>query len=165
MKYSKNVEAEKIVGKRNIPKNAMIFDFPCELDYHCPICKYENETNGEFDTRLEWSEYNGFIYCRVCNKDFPSCLCTPNIDKAIKIYLDCQEESYAKGYKKGREEPHNDLRHWCCACKYDIDTFEREKYEAWDKGYKEGIKDEIECVETSGEHLDLQKKLKIKKKK
>ena len=26
--------------------------------------------------------------------------------------------------------------------------------------YKRGVSDEIECVETSGEHFDLQKKLK-----
>lgn len=34
--------------------------------------------------------------------------------------------------------------------------------EAYDKGYKEGVKDEIECVEVSGEHLDLQRKIKSK---
>lgn len=32
---------------------------------------------------------------------------------------------------------------------------EEEKFES----YKKGINDEIKCVETSGEHLDLQKKL------
>lgn len=31
--------------------------------------------------------------------------------------------------------------------------------EAFMNGYKKGVKDEIECVETSGEHLGLQKKL------
>ena len=31
--------------------------------------------------------------------------------------------------------------------------------EAYFEGYKKGVKDEIVCVETSGEHLDLQKKL------
>ena len=30
------------------------------------------------------------------------------------------------------------------------------------EGYKKGVEDEIKCVETSGEHLDLQKKLKSK---
>ena len=28
------------------------------------------------------------------------------------------------------------------------------------EAYKKGVEDEIECVETSGEHLDLQAKLK-----
>lgn len=31
--------------------------------------------------------------------------------------------------------------------------------DAYDEGYHNGVDDEIECVEASGEHLDLQKKL------
>lgn len=92
-KYSINKRAEKIVGKRHIPDNAIIFDEPCELDYHCPVCKYKNIVKGRFDERLRWSEYNGFIWCSVCNKDYPSALCQPNIDEAIKIYLDCVRDA------------------------------------------------------------------------
>lgn len=92
-KTSKNKRAEKLVGLRKLPPNSIIFDQPCELDYHCPVCRYKNLNNGNFDERLEWSEYNGFIWCSVCNKDYPSCLCQPDIDKAIDIYLDCIEES------------------------------------------------------------------------
>lgn len=94
-KYSKNDYAEKVVGKRNLPPNAHIFDFPCELGYHCPVCKYENPKD-DYDERLDWSEYEGFIWCSVCNKDYPSCLCMPDIDKAIKIYLDCISQSKSK---------------------------------------------------------------------
>jgi len=90
-KYSKNKLAEKIVGKRKVIPNAVIFDEPCELGYHCPVCKYKNIIKGEYE--LSWSEYNGFIYCYVCNKDFPSALCQPNIDKAIEIYLTCVLEA------------------------------------------------------------------------
>jgi hypothetical protein len=87
--YSKNELAEKIVGKRET--QGIAFDFPCELDYHCPVCEYQNESDGNYDERLEWSEYNGFIWCSVCNKDYPSVLCVPkeNIDKAIEVYLTC----------------------------------------------------------------------------
>lgn len=92
-KYSTNELAEKIVGKRIIPPNTLIFDQPCELDYHCPVCKYENVVKGEFDQRLEWSEYNGFIWCSVCNIDFPSALCQPDIKKAINTYLACVHEA------------------------------------------------------------------------
>lgn len=87
--YSTNERAEKIVGKRDIPENTMVFDYPQELDYHCPVCKYDNVVDWEFDGRLDWSEYNGFIYCHTCDKDYPSCLCQPDIDKAIDTYLDC----------------------------------------------------------------------------
>jgi len=86
IKYSTNELAEKIVGKR--PEvNGIMFDQPCELGYHCPKCKYKHTTKGEFDCRLHWSEYNGFLWCSVCNKDYPSALCQPDIDKAIETYL------------------------------------------------------------------------------
>jgi hypothetical protein len=37
--------------------------------------------------------------------------------------------------------------------------FESELKESYYSGYKKGVKDEIKCVETSGEHLGLQKTL------
>ena len=86
---SKNERAEKIVGLR--PTGVQPIDFPCELGYHCPVCKYELIVGGNYDERLYWSEYNGFIYCYTCNKDYPSALCMPDINRAIEIYLDCVE--------------------------------------------------------------------------
>ena len=96
--YSKNERAEKIVGLRDVKGGMVIIDFPCELEYRCPVCKNEacNEELGIYDERLEWSEYNGFLWCSVCNKDFPSALCQPDIDKAIKIYLNCIEDANEK---------------------------------------------------------------------
>ena len=85
-KLSTNDFAKKIVGIREHP-NGVIFDQPFELGYHCPVCKYEQTNGGNFDERLHWSEYNSFIWCSVCNKDFPSALCQPDIDKAIETYL------------------------------------------------------------------------------
>jgi hypothetical protein len=82
MKYSTNEEAEKLVGKRET--SGLAIDQPCELDYFCPCNKYH---------RMEWSEYNGFVWCENCNKDFPSCLCTKDIDKAIDVYLSCIREA------------------------------------------------------------------------
>ncbi len=90
---SKNERAEKLVGLRHAPPNVIVLDWPCELGYHCPVCKYENIVDGNFDERLHWSEYNGFCWCEVCNKDYPSALCQPDIDKAIKTYLDCIEDA------------------------------------------------------------------------
>lgn len=86
--YSTNEMAEKIVGKR-IPVKGVILFSPAEEGYHCPVCKYKRVVKGEFDERLHWSEYNGFIWCRKCDKDFPSALCHPDIDKAITTYLMC----------------------------------------------------------------------------
>jgi len=94
--FCENKRAEKLMGKRNLPDNAVPFDQPCELGYHCPVCKYSeiNNQNREWDERLQWSEYNGFIWCFVCNKDYPSCLCY-NIQSKIpdyiyKAYPDCK---------------------------------------------------------------------------
>lgn len=92
MGNSINKDAEEIVGKRK-PVIGIIISEPCELDYHCPVCKYENVSKGEFDQRLHFSEYNGFLWCSVCNKDYPSALCQPDIDKAIDTYLICVKEA------------------------------------------------------------------------
>lgn len=86
VEYSKNARAEKIMGFR--PTDAQPIDFPVELGYKCPVCDYVPEVNGEYDERLSWSEYNGFIWCSVCNKDYPSALCCTDIDKAIDVFLD-----------------------------------------------------------------------------
>jgi len=87
--YSKNEQAEQLVGLR--PTGGRPIDQPCELDYHCPACEYENIINGNFDERLEWSEYNGFLWCSECNVDYPSALCVPHDqpERAIKVYLAC----------------------------------------------------------------------------
>ena len=89
MKYSTNKLAEKIVGKRIISNETIIFDAPFELGYHCPKCKYIPVIDGEYDERLDWSEYNGFIWCRTCNIDYPSVMCEPDLNKAVETYLKC----------------------------------------------------------------------------
>lgn len=92
MKTSVNKLAERIVGKRKVEPNTIIFDQPCEVGYHCPVCK-EVHPEGDYDERLQWSEYNGFVWCSVCNEDYPSALCQPDIDRAIKTYLQCVLEA------------------------------------------------------------------------
>jgi len=95
MATSKNQRAEKIVWFRKIVPNAIIIDEPAELWYVCPVCKNKAiipTMNWQwFDERLTRSEYNGFLWCSVCDKDYPACLCMPDIDRAIEIYLDIIE--------------------------------------------------------------------------
>ena len=94
--YSKNDRAEKLLGKRRT--GVQPFDQPFELGYHCPICQYKLIDDGNFDERLEWSEYNGMIWCCKCDLDIPSFLCFENlhikqtIQKATEIFLDIIEE-------------------------------------------------------------------------
>ena len=104
---SKDKKAEKLVGLRKeyYPLNAIPFDQPCELGYHCPVCKYKLSYKGNYDERLNWSEYQGFLWCEICNKDYPSALCMPNIDRAIDIYLDCVEQAILRAKKKMKNRP------------------------------------------------------------
>ncbi len=88
--YSKNDRAEKILGKRD-PGTPI--DQPCELGYHCPVCRYPQEIAGNFDERLHWSEYNGMLWCSVCNADYPSCLCQPDPYQATEIFLKTIEDA------------------------------------------------------------------------
>ena len=91
MKYrpgtAKNNDAERIVGLRNLPANAIPFDQPVELGFVCPVCRNDTHRGAtDVDERLHWSEYNGFLWCEVCNKDYPSCLCIP-LDKKLPSYV------------------------------------------------------------------------------
>lgn len=89
MEISKNNRAWEIVWYRQDMSWCIIIDMPRELWYVCPICKKKWEM-------LDWSEYNNFLYCRTCNKDIPSCLCMPDIPKAIDIFLDTVQECTPK---------------------------------------------------------------------
>ena len=90
---SKNERAEHLVGLRFEHREdkgygVLMFDQPCELGYHCPACKYPRVVDGTFDERLLWSEYDGFLWCAICNRDYPSCLCLPDEpERAIGVYL------------------------------------------------------------------------------
>ena len=86
MKYSENNQAKDIVWKRKHTKIAIAIDLPMELWYICPKCKKLSE-------RLDWSEYNWFLYCYECNKDYPTCLCCDDLEKAIDVYLNCVNDA------------------------------------------------------------------------
>ena len=91
--HSTNERAERTMGRRQV--HGIILDQPCELDYHCPVCEYENVIDGSFDERLEWSEYESFLWCSVCNRDYPSALCRLDISKAIDVFLSSVEDAMA----------------------------------------------------------------------
>ena len=86
VKVSKNKTAQELMGYRNEGHpGANAIDFPVELGYACPICGRSDEVN------LEWSEYSGFIWCKKCNLDIPSCLCMK--------YKECKYEPVPHGIK------------------------------------------------------------------
>jgi hypothetical protein len=97
-----NELAAQIVGIR---QDAQPFDPPAELGFHCPACQYPLFNGDEYDDRLTWSRYNGFLRCSVCNKDYPTTLCMPKLDRANKIYLLCVKAAIERSQRMGREEP------------------------------------------------------------
>jgi hypothetical protein len=96
METSKNERAKEIMWMRDL-KWVTPIDQPCELGFQCPVCEYPHDVDGNYDERLQWSEYNGFIWCSVCNFDIPSVLCIPitknNIEKTTSMFLDCVENN------------------------------------------------------------------------
>lgn len=83
--YSKDEMAKKILGLRDT--GYMPVDQPGELGYHCPVCEYELIDDGNIDERLYWSEYNYCLWCRVCNKDYPTIVCV-DPDKSLKKFIE-----------------------------------------------------------------------------
>ena len=92
---SKDEYAELVVGKRTLPRGILFYQ-PGELGYHCPVCKYNIVTEGEFDERLHFSEYNSFLWCSKCDKDYPSAICQPDPEKATMTFLSCVWEARKK---------------------------------------------------------------------
>lgn len=97
---SKNNRAEQLLWKRYIRPNVIIIDYPCEVGYHCPVCEYEHMFRWNYDDRLQWSEYNGMIWCSVCDKDYFAFQCVSDVDKQIEIALDIIEDIRRKSYRK-----------------------------------------------------------------
>lgn len=116
---SKNDRAGKLMGLR--PTNIIPFDQPCELGYRCPVCLVPAVVDGEFDERLTWSEYEGFLWCAVCDYDYPSALCIdmtaepdperPYVhagrDAAVSVFLDIIEATVRDlvDGRRGEEAP------------------------------------------------------------
>lgn len=103
--YSTNDRAEELMGRRLTPEEeqtgVLPFDYPVELGFQCPIHKRTLDDDAEYPM-LQWSEYNAFLWCSECDRDWPSALCVPldaepdperdwynaGPDMAISVYLD-----------------------------------------------------------------------------
>lgn len=92
--HSKNERARRLMGSR---PDAVAIQEPSELGYRCPVCRNAPRLpGGEPDPRLTWSEYNAFVWCEVCDRDYPSCLCLGDIETAIEVFLDSVEDAVAR---------------------------------------------------------------------
>lgn len=82
--------------------DGIAIDQPVELGYRCPVCvnSVAADSAGNLDERLHWSEYDGFLWCSVCNQDYPTVMCINlrwqkehrwqkgGVDDAVDCYLD-----------------------------------------------------------------------------
>ncbi len=104
--FSVNQRAE-VMGRRRT--DVVPFDQPCELGYWCPVCRVVPLLeDGNYDERLHWSEYEGFLWCEICNLDYPSVLCVRldaeasypweqmGVEAAIDVYLRTVETAVHK---------------------------------------------------------------------
>lgn len=117
---SKNNRAEQLMGRR--ASGVIAFDQPCEQGYRCPVCLVPALVDGDYDERLHWSEYAGFLWCEVCDRDYPSALCvdiqaTPDPerpwvhagpDEAVKVFLDTVAQAVARVPTGGTTPPEAD---------------------------------------------------------
>jgi hypothetical protein len=104
---STNDRAAELVGER---PTGLPFDQPAELGYWCPVCRVPPETPDSYDDRLHWSQYNGFLWCEVCDFDYPSALCVQLIgeperewqqvgrDAAVTVYLNTIRDAVARAF-------------------------------------------------------------------
>jgi len=111
--HSVNERAERLMGRRLTPEQeaqgVIAFDQPAELGFWCPVCRVEPLVDGDYDERLHWSEYAGFLWCDICDRDYPSALCVPFHLRhdpvhpwvhagplaAVKVFLDSVEQAVA----------------------------------------------------------------------
>jgi hypothetical protein len=56
----------QIVGLRKDDGHTL--DAPGELGFHCPVCQYSLFHDDEYDARLKWSQYNGFLSCSCARR-------------------------------------------------------------------------------------------------
>lgn len=78
MKYSSNPDLERVLGKRDWKPGTVGLDRSQDFYYMCPKCGNE---------AMEWSEYNGCVWCQNCNLDIPTCLAITELDNAIDIFV------------------------------------------------------------------------------
>ena len=95
---SVNERAERLLGCRDEdgPIGIVLFE-PVELAYRCPVHTRTLE-HEELRQTLFWSEYRAFLWCELCDCDYPSALCLdvrgPNAAQhAITVYLDTVEQA------------------------------------------------------------------------
>ncbi len=88
---STNERAEQLLGRRETTtpdgRGIVVLFEPVEQDYMCPVHQRTLDQEHEQQT-LFWSEYRAFLWCELCDKDYPSALCCADLDRAIEVFLD-----------------------------------------------------------------------------
>ena len=76
----------RLFRRKARPFNALFDPFPSpvsknERAEHLVGLRFEERKDKGFgviiDERLLWSDYDGFLWCAICNRDYPSCFVPP----------------------------------------------------------------------------------------
>lgn len=85
--YSTNDRAGRIMGYRET--DGVILFWPAEQGYQCPACG----PRPIDDPALQWSEYRSFLWCETCHRDYPSALCSPDLDRGTDVFLSSVQDA------------------------------------------------------------------------
>lgn len=104
---SENAVAQALFGHRMEGRNekVLVLFAPIEQDYTCPVHQQSIDDEQQHQT-LFWSEYNCFVWCSLCDKDYPSALCLNAdvpVDRKIKIYLDTVQFAVNRASREGKD--------------------------------------------------------------
>lgn len=97
---STNERAERIMGRRDEdgPIGLVLF-FPAELNYRCP-----RHPDAPVDS-LHWSEYKSFVWCELCNLDYPSALCCTDLERTTEIFLQSVQKAIDRAVARVETTP------------------------------------------------------------
>ncbi|MFC6714297.1 hypothetical protein [Branchiibius cervicis] len=86
---STNTAFAQLLGYRQT--GGIVLFSPGEQGYTCPV--HAHPSGDRFDG-LKWSEYNACVWCPVCDRDYPSALCTgltcddpAALERAIEVFI------------------------------------------------------------------------------
>ena len=79
--------AELYLGRRdeNGPVGIILHQ-PFERGYRCPVHQRTDVRELE-ECTLHWSEYTAFLWCSLCDRDYPSALCCEDPVRATEVFL------------------------------------------------------------------------------
>lgn len=92
---STDEQAERLLGRRDEDGPiGLLFHQPAELGFRCPVHNADPAVDP-LET-LHWSEYNATLWCELCDRDYPSTLCCPDLATAMSVFFHTVDEAIVR---------------------------------------------------------------------